>query len=90
MVGSGTSLSGFHFIPVSGESGVNGAYLFVPYSLINGAAPNMITISNGAPDAINSVKAKVGEDTIYDLFGRRVTQPSRGIYIITGKKVMVK
>ena len=90
MVGSGTSLSGFHFIPVSGESGVNGAYLFVPYSLINGAAPNMITISNGAPDAINSVKAKVGEDTIYDLFGRRVTQPSRGIYIINGKKVMVK
>jgi|GEM_PF-3829388 len=87
---SGTSLSNYYFAPVSGETPVNGAYLFIPYSLINGAAPNMVTISNGAPDAINSVKAKVGADVIYDLQGRRVKQPSRGIYIINGKKVWIK
>jgi hypothetical protein len=26
----------------------------------------------------------------YDLSGRRVAQPSKGLYIINGKKVMVK
>lgn len=29
-------------------------------------------------------------DNVYDLFGRRVAQPSKGLYIINGKKVVLK
>ena len=44
-----------------------------------------------APTGITDIKA--GDDTeslIYDLFGRRLNQPRKGINIINGKKVVVK
>ena len=31
-----------------------------------------------------------GQEGIYDLQGRKVNQPSRGLYIVNGKKVMIK
>ena len=31
-----------------------------------------------------------GEGVVYDLQGRKVTQPTKGLYIVNGKKVMVK
>jgi hypothetical protein len=31
-----------------------------------------------------------GEGAIYDLSGRRVSEPTKGIYINNGKKIMVK
>ena len=31
-----------------------------------------------------------GEGAIYDLQGRRVTQPTKGLYIVNGKKVVIK
>ena len=43
------------------------------------------------PTGITDIKA--GDDTeslIYDLFGRRLNQPRKGINIINGKKVVVK
>ncbi len=54
----------------------------------------------GAPEAIGfrlddatmveAVKAMEENAVIYDLTGRRVTSVTRGIYIVNGKKVMVK
>ena len=42
-------------------------------------------------DAINSVTFNESVETrIYDLQGRRIQHPTKGIYIINGKKVMVK
>ena len=40
---------------------------------------------------VNTVQAAVEKknDVIYDLQGRRVTNPSRGIYIVNGKKVVI-
>ncbi len=45
-----------------------------------------------APTAIESIEAATttAEGTIYDLSGRRVQKAKKGIYIINGKKVMVK
>jgi hypothetical protein len=39
---------------------------------------------------IYDVNAENGEDMIYDLSGRRVLETEKGIYIINGKKVLVK
>ena len=42
---------------------------------------------------INTVKGsefKANDNTYYDLSGRRVAQPSKGLYIVNGKKVVIK
>ena len=45
----------------------------------------------GGITGIENVKGESGEvKTIYDLSGRAVENPSKGLYIINGKKVMVK
>lgn len=51
-----------------------------------------VTINYGNPDSIEGIFAeKNGEQTIYDLSGRRVrTITKGGMYIINGKKVFVK
>ena len=39
---------------------------------------------------ISAVQAEVPSSTMYDLYGRVVTQPTKGIYIVNGQKVIVK
>ena len=51
------------------------------------------TVTVGAEEAtfVNEVKSETGKvKAIYDLQGREVKTPSKGIYIINGKKVMIK
>ena len=40
--------------------------------------------------AISNVKADTGNDAIYNLRGQRVNNPAKGLYIINGKKVIIK
>ncbi len=52
-----------------------------------------VLVSKEAPsDGIRDVRGSKAEesDVIYDLRGRRVTQPKHGLYIVNGKKVMIK
>ena len=45
----------------------------------------------GIDEVFDEVKGENGEvKTIYDLQGRKVEVPSEGLYIIDGKKVLVK
>ncbi|MBR2638132.1 MAG: DUF4091 domain-containing protein [Bacteroidaceae bacterium] len=39
---------------------------------------------------IDNIAESTNDNTIYDLSGRRVTNPAHGIYIVNGKKVLVK
>ena len=49
-----------------------------------------LTITKDVPSSISEVEAET-EQTIYDLTGRRVeTITERGIYVVNGKKVLVK
>ena len=45
---------------------------------------------NGKTSGIVSVSQSANADTIFDLQGRRVAQPTKGLYIIGGKKQLVK
>lgn len=47
-------------------------------------------IGFGDETAINSVKAEVQSSEVFDLQGRRVAQPTKGLYIMNGKKVVIK
>ena len=50
-----------------------------------------VTVTDGSTTGIDDVKGENGEmKTIYDLQGRKVEVPSEGLYIIDGKKVMIK
>ena len=40
--------------------------------------------------AIESISVKADESAAYDLQGRRVMQPTKGLYIVNGKKVVIK
>lgn len=65
------------------------AYLHVPAA--NGARIRnlSITISDGTT-GINAVENEQGENVIYNLRGQRVENPTKGLYIINGKKVLIK
>ena len=66
----------------------NKAYL--PASVANGAASYSFRFGEGTT-GISEVKGDSGNvKTIYDLTGRQVNAVERGIYIINGKKVLVK
>lgn len=41
-------------------------------------------------DGVQSLQGKDGEVTVYDLTGRRVSQMVKGIYVVNGRKVLVK
>ena len=46
-----------------------------------------------APDAIQDVEAtpvRLGDSNVYDLSGRRISRPARGLYIVDGHKVLIK
>ena len=56
-----------------------------------GASSNTLAIDWG--DGTTSIKnMKVGSDDniYYDLQGRRVLYPQKGVYILNGKKVVIK
>ena len=50
-----------------------------------------VTIPSSGPSAIESVQTNTlsGKRVIYNLSGQRVTNPTRGIYIVDGKKVVI-
>jgi len=48
-------------------------------------------IDNGGETGIQSVtNGKTTDNSIFDLSGRRVNQPAKGLYIVNGKKVIIK
>ena len=67
----------------------NRAYL--PFS--TSSQVNFINVSFGdTPTDIDALKISIEDDSdeIYDLTGRKVTAPQKGIYIVNGKKVLYK
>ena len=69
------------------------AYLQIPTSRVASTAQKSVNIrfDEGETTGIDEVKGENGESkAIYDLSGRKVETPTRGIYIIGGKKVLVK
>lgn len=79
------------FYPYNGEN-INGfkAYISLPAD----AGVNGLSFSFGDATGIESISAAEADNSksteIYDLAGRRVSKPTKGLYIIGGKKVIVK
>ena len=59
------------------------------YLPMNGNARLLELVFSDAT-AIGSVNVDVNANQIYDLQGRRVKTPSKGVYVVDGKKVIIK
>ena len=46
--------------------------------------------ATGMRDAVHHDKVEIRTDVVYDLQGRRVAQPGKGLYIVNGKKIVIK
>lgn len=69
------------------------AYLQLPASLFLASASKSVSVrfDDGTTTDIEEVVGSEGEaQTVYDLQGRKVENPVKGIYIINGKKVLVR
>ena len=69
------------------------AYLQIPTAWLSKTAQKTVGVrfDNGETTCVDELKGESGEvKTIYDLQGRVVESPSRGFYIINGKKKFVR
>lgn len=85
-------LSGGEFKKIiSGTLPANKAYLPVLTSSLSSEARLSIVLNDGTT-GVNDVRGNVKEisDSIFDLQGRKVSKPTKGLYIMNGKKVFVK
>ena len=56
-----------------------------------GLAPDFLGFDEGETTGVNEVRSQLDEvRECYDLQGRRVAQPTKGLYIVNGKKVVIK
>lgn len=56
-------------------------------------APALLFFNDSETTGINTTKGsefKVNDNVYYDLSGRRVAKPTKGLYIVNGKKVVIK
>ena len=58
--------------------------------LLDQAVNSPFFLLDGETTAIKSIDFKNVEREVYDLQGRKVVQPTRGLYIVNGKKYVVK
>ncbi len=67
------------------------AYLLVDNSYINESRSFVFDFGTETGiESIESVETVMGSAAVYDLSGRRVSKAQKGIYIVNGKKVVVK
>lgn len=86
------SNAGVAFFPYTIDTTTKPDVVVLDWDASNQARQLTIRISDGSETtAIKSVDVNVSANkTVYDLQGRRVTQPSKGLYIVNGKKVIIK
>ena len=71
----------------------NMAYLQIPLAWLQASASKSVEIrfDDGETTDIDEVEGENGDaETVYDLQGRAVENPTKGIYIVDGKKVFIK
>lgn len=59
------------------------------YNLVEGPSVT-VNFLNGVPSSISNIENKDVDNNYYDLAGRKVAKPTKGIYVKNNKKVFVK
>ncbi len=81
---------GFYKLKAAGTIAANKAYL-VYDATATGEAQAFFAFDSAVTGVeINKADANEDDNKVYDLQGRRVTKPANGLYIVNGKKVIMK
>ena len=92
----------FEVVMTLGENGGEGtthfknngfkSYLTVPVTVAQGAPSLAIRFDGDGTTSIDNEQLTIDNEstTIYDLMGRRVENPTKGVYIVGGRKVVIK
>ena len=85
-------LSGNKFVKINAGTVPAGKALLPASAIPAGARELTFVFEDGQTTGIESLNPALskGADTIYDLQGRKVAQPTKGLYIKNGKKVVMK
>lgn len=80
------------FYKCSGGTLAAGKAYLVAVDWAGSNAPSFSIVEGGEATGINSLTPALsqGEEVYYDLSGRRVEKPTKGVYIVNGKKVILK
>ena len=68
----------------------NRAYLSTTYNVSASGAPELDLVFGDETTGIQSIERTINDNQYYTLDGRRVAQPTKGLYIVNGKKVVIK
>ncbi len=77
----------FYLAGANTSLGANKAYLEITGGA---AAPSLVMNFGGETTGIESIVTESADKAVYDLSGRRIQNPTKGLYIIGGKKVYIK
>jgi len=80
----------FYFID-STPATMKGTRAYLVLNTPTSGAKSVVTFGGGIADGIETLTVDdLSNAAVYDLSGRRISKPARGLYIVNGKKVMVK
>ena len=84
--------AGFYKLVASSNHVINPFRAYLSGDANNPAARLAIVFEDEETTGVNEVRSKMseGRSEYFDLSGRRVVQPTKGLYIVNGKKVVVK
>ena len=69
----------------------NRAYLSTSYDVTAAGARELQIVFEDETTGINSIEnSQSSIENCFDLQGRKVTRPTKGLYIVNGKKVIIK
>ncbi len=92
MVADGGSNAVFAHTSGSGDLSANKAFLRTKTNVTASASRLELNFDEGETTGINTVQGSAfkANGEYYNLAGQRVAQPTRGLYIVNGKKVFIK
>lgn len=91
VLANGTHGVNFYALSKTGNISAGKAYLRLPTADINKSNLSRgFVIDNNGTTLISTPIRNEYDDMLYDLQGRRVNKPSKGLYIMNGKKVIIK
>ena len=64
--------------------------VYLPAEAAPDGARSFLSFGNGTSTGIEAVESVETSGSMFDLQGRRVMQPTKGLYIVDGKKVVLK
>lgn len=91
ILANGTNGIGFYAVSSSGELAAGKAYLQLPTSAAQAKSVKMVFEDETTGIVENyEFENKNNDGTVYDLMGRKVKNMTKGMYIMNGKKVIIK